>query len=601
MKATLTGNLLVEGVGLVVVIEHGGDPNHARGEAGLAFWRGQVFPNLARPGDQLLLAPADGDLEWWVLGVDAWVPVITKAPPEPEPEPVPEPEPEPVPDPEPDPEPEPEPEPLPEPDPTAVTDLTFTPKNGSTILTWRETGNPDTVLIHRDGQAFATASGGVGGYVTPTMPDGLYAWTVTPTKGGKPGTPATVLAGNMTGDVWVDAARGNDNNPGTAERPVRTLRKAGGMVRSAGQRVIVRGGIYSEYNSRITNSKLKNPPLTTFTQHGTPDKPCELRSFPGESVIIDGSSIKRPLAGIDDPETPELFTISGNYWRVQGWPGPREDPTRWWIEFRNSAGSGFRTRLTTGVHLRYVKVHSCEGTGFNIQTSQDGILEDFAAWNNYSTSNNGETADGVGVGNGSGWVIRRGFAAWNGDDGIDTIISRNCLVEDVVVAFNGYFMNGEAGRGNGNGAKVAHSTVPDSGNVYRGVIAFGNRVEGITLNDGGGTIEHCTAVKNTGYGIVGGSNSAAGVVRYCVSALNNDPKNASRQYYGGGKPPRTVTGNSWQVGATVNEADFVSLDFNPSWRSWDEVVAAGFAKLRADSDLKGKGPDGGDLGWEGAA
>src|SRR5690606_25551507 len=350
------------------------------------------------------------------------------------------------------------------------------------------------------------------------------------------------------------------NDGSSPQQAVKTLNKAGSLVTAAGMRVVVRGGLYQEYNSRISNPNIGSPPLTTFTQHGTSDNYCELRSFPGEQVIIDGSGIQRPQPQNEDPQVPELFTISGNYWRVEGWPSDDpDDPTKYWIEFRNSAGSGFRTRLTEGVKLRYVKAHSNEGSGFNLQTSYNGTLEDFAAWNNYSYSTDGESAAGVRIGNGSGWTCRYGFVAWNGDDGIDTIISTDCLVEYVVAYKNGYFMDGSPGQGNGNGFKVSHLSIPNSGNVYRNCIAAYNRVAGLTLHDGGGTVRQCTSLLNAGYGIVAGDHGTT-VVRDCFSARINVPATASRQWLQGDMPPPLLTHNSWQVGATVDSDDFVSLD-----------------------------------------
>src|SRR5690606_21814367 len=130
------------------------------------------------------------------------------------------------------------------------------------------------------------------------------------------------------------------------------------------------------------------------------------------------------------------------------------------------------------------------------------------------------------------WTCRYGFVAWNGDDGIDTITATNCLVEYVVAYKNGYFMNGTPGQGNGNGLKVSHLSVPNSGNVYRYCIAAYNRVIGITLNDGGGTVRQCTSLLNTGYGIVGGDHGTE-VVRECITALNNNPSTFSRQWLQG--------------------------------------------------------------------
>lgn len=77
-----------------------------------------------------------------------------------------------------------------------------------------------------------------------------------------------------SGPGWyVDAARGEDANPGTAEKPWRTLHHALAQLK-AGDTLHLRGGTYYE--------------TITCSLAGTAEKPITIRSFPGERAIIDG-------------------------------------------------------------------------------------------------------------------------------------------------------------------------------------------------------------------------------------------------------------------------------------------------------------------------
>jgi len=72
---------------------------------------------------------------------------------------------------------------------------------------------------------------------------------------------------------FVDAAKGDDQNSGSKEKPWRTIRHALQRLR-AGDTLCLRGGTYYEW--------------IIFPRSGEAGKPITLRSFPGEIVVIDG-------------------------------------------------------------------------------------------------------------------------------------------------------------------------------------------------------------------------------------------------------------------------------------------------------------------------
>lgn len=78
----------------------------------------------------------------------------------------------------------------------------------------------------------------------------------------------------LNGPVYyVDASKGDDANPGTVERPWKTVQHSILQLRP-GDTLLLRGGIYYEnVYCAIT---------------GTPDKPITVRGYPGETAVLDG-------------------------------------------------------------------------------------------------------------------------------------------------------------------------------------------------------------------------------------------------------------------------------------------------------------------------
>lgn len=85
-------------------------------------------------------------------------------------------------------------------------------------------------------------------------------------------------------DFYVSWDTGNDNNPGTFEKPFKTPGKAVDVLKSlsdpAGKVVLVRGGYYgmaADDGNRLNLTYL----------NGAPGAPIEIRGYPGETVMLD--------------------------------------------------------------------------------------------------------------------------------------------------------------------------------------------------------------------------------------------------------------------------------------------------------------------------
>jgi hypothetical protein len=121
-------------------------------------------------------------------------------------------------------------------------------------------------------------------------------------------TTKTTQAG--PGMVRFVAPNGDDQAPGTRQRPWRTFSRALQAV-WRGQVLYVRGGVYKERLSHLT------------LHRGTNSKPIEVRNFPGERPILQGSiSLTRPrhwrFSGINVTADPSLRKVPPALVRVFG-------------------------------------------------------------------------------------------------------------------------------------------------------------------------------------------------------------------------------------------------------------------------------------------
>lgn len=332
----------------------------------------------------------------------------------------------------------------------------------------------------------------------------------------------------------IVATNGNDANPGTVTQPLATIQRAVNLVQAGGT-IAIRGGTYA---------------LTTNIQilkSGTAAAPITMTSFQGERVIIDGE----PL-----PNTPA--PLGGSIPRAQR--GAIHQEASWWrftgLEIINGPYGIYCDGCNNNIWDRLV-IHDCYETGFQLQgASSNNQILNLDSFANRDPRKNGESADGLGIkeGSGTGNVVR-GARLWNNvDDGFDAWEFLSPIqIEDSMAWGNGFNRwNFPDFAGDGNGFKLGGGDVdPPANHIVRNTMAFNNAHHGFTDNGNSGslTIDHSTAWHNTGTGFVFTSSTSRLTAN--LAATNTTPMSLGSS---------TASGNSWNLGGTWNDAALQSVD-----------------------------------------
>ena len=364
-----------------------------------------------------------------------------------------------------------------------------------------------------------------GGAPSPT-PTTVAPTTPTPTP-TRTTTPTPTQTGSAPSGTLYVATGGSDSNPGTLTAPLATIQKAVSLV-SAGGTIAVRGGTYA-----LTTN-------ITITKSGTSSAPITLTNYQGEHVVIDGEAL--PFTPGDVGSTiPSgqrgAIHMSASNWRLVGLEiehGP-------YAIYCDTCGNNTFDRLVT---------HDNYETGFQLQgTSANNQILNLDSYNNHDPRKNGESADGLGIkqGSGTGNVVR-GARLWNNsDDGLYFWEFTSPITIDGSISYgNGYNRwNIPNYSGDGNGFKLGGSdgTGPAAAHRLTNSMAWGNSATGFTDNGNTGaiTVNRCTAYQNTktGFDFDGGST-----VKISGSlALGNGATFTHGSSY-------TATGNSWNIGGT---------------------------------------------------
>jgi parallel beta-helix repeat protein len=326
--------------------------------------------------------------------------------------------------------------------------------------------------------------------------------------------------------TYYVATNGSDSYAGTQAAPLATIQKAVSLV-SAGGTIAVRGGTYA----LTTNIQI--------TKSGTAAAPITLTAHQGEKVIIDGEALPYTPGAVGStiPAAGRgAIHMEASHWRLAGLEivhGP------YGIYCHNCTGNTFE-RLVT---------HDNYETGFQLQGSSSGnTILNLDSFNNRDPRKNGESADGLGIkeGSGAGNVVR-GARLWNNiDDGFDAwAFSSPITIQGSITYGNGYNRwNIPSFSGDGNGFKLGGSggTGPAAGHTVTNSMSFSNAAHGFTDNGNTGSIviSRSTAYRNTrtGFDVDGGSTSRL--------TANLAAGNATAVALG----KSTASGNSWNIGGT---------------------------------------------------
>jgi hypothetical protein len=185
----------------------------------------------------------------------------------------------------------------------------------------------------------------------------------------------TKTPGLKSGSIgYYVATTGNDNNPGTAASPFKTIQKAADIA-VAGDIVYVRGGTYNE--------------MVTFSLHsGTSSSPIQVMAYPGESPVIDGGTT------LPSADYRAMIKIWSDYVNISGFEVKNVGTTIHYAE--NIAMQIVGSHCT----VSHMTVHDCQSSGILAQGDYS-VVEDCVVYNtcleNYNGVNAGTGAWGSGI------------------------------------------------------------------------------------------------------------------------------------------------------------------------------------------------------------
>jgi hypothetical protein len=320
------------------------------------------------------------------------------------------------------------------------------------------------------------------------------------------------------------ATNGNDANPGSLSQPLRTVQRAVDLAQP-GTTILLRGGTYAP----STNIQL--------LKSGTASQPITIRNYNGERAIIDGENMPHTPAPVDGsiprPERGAVH-IEGEHWRLTG------------LEIINGPYGIFGLDTSDNRFERLITRDNYE-SGLHLQgASSNNQVINLDSFGNRDPRNNGESADGLAIKEGSGGGnLVRGARLWNNsDDGFDAWeFLSPILIENSLAWGNGYNRWGIPNyTGDGNGFKLGggDEDLP-AAHTTRNSMAWENSAGGFIDNANPGALlaDRCTAWRNEGTGF--DFADADGTLTRNLAVENGT--NVSR----GGS---SSSGNSWDIGGS---------------------------------------------------
>ncbi len=363
------------------------------------------------------------------------------------------------------------------------------------------------------------------------------------------------IYGNRSNSCYYISTEGDDNNSGTITHPFASWQKGFSSARP-GDTVFLRGGIYHPGNENRINIFGSDFYCGVCIRgvKGTPDKPINVKAFPGEKPVLDCSSISCNgyRAG--------LIMYECDYWHIKGLRITKAGQV-------NGFGA-FGIYLNNCSHNTIEQIVSDHHGGSGIRIgyeSEDNLILNCDAYNCYdslSISGNkpyhGGHADGMEVSdiferNGNERVNRlTGCRSWNNsDDGYDFFRCEGVIImEDCWAWKNGY------DDGDGSGFKLGTTKgspeiIPQR--ILKNCIAYSN--SGIGFDQNGANVimklENCKSYSNGTYGFNFQWNNVRDTLTENISF-----RNGKRDIF---SPDQIQKNNSWQKEAGITESFFVSI------------------------------------------
>lgn len=296
---------------------------------------------------------------------------------------------------------------------------------------------------------------------------------------------STILkAGTIIQANYYVSPSGNDNNPGSIDKPFKTWDRVLSVVK-AGDLVYLRGGTYPR------STRNKGAGCYLANKSGEAGKYIKLWAYPGEKPILDCKDMTIIGGGVG------LRLANCNYWHIKGIEiknvYQKFDPT---IN-RGTDHVGLAITNSNNNIIENVKIHDIGGSGIGVAgSSTKNLIRNCDLYNNYdkySYSSTGKPYPG-GNADGAHITVIKGTSNtivgcrffFNSDDGIDLYQNEGTMKIDSCWAFN----NGRDG-GDGNGFKLGDTFQPKESFPQRLVyhcIAYNNKTHGFDQNNGNVTM-----------------------------------------------------------------------------------------------------------------
>lgn len=337
---------------------------------------------------------------------------------------------------------------------------------------------------------------------------------------------------------------GSDTAAGTLAAPYKSIQIAVDKA-VAGDSILLRGGTYSP----TKNIQIK--------KSGTSSARITLAAYQTEVPIVDGEALTgtpAPVGGsIANADRGVLHVENAAYWTFKG------------IQFINGPYGVYAVGSNNNIFQQLVTRQNYE-TGFQLQgDSANNQILYLDSYENRDPRKNGESADGIGIKEGTGeGNLLKGARLWNNvDDGLDLWEFKSKItIVDTISWGNGVNRWGFTDfQGDGNGFKLGGGDAADkkaANHQITNCIAFNNAAKGFTDNSQPGNfiIQRSTAWNNGDVGF----NSKTAITTFTNNVAASNIKSTTNSAQVSLSSAQKQTGNSWQGSKTWNNAAFKSVD-----------------------------------------
>ncbi|KAL1592881.1 Pectate lyase pel9 [Nothophoma quercina] len=337
---------------------------------------------------------------------------------------------------------------------------------------------------------------------------------------------------------------GSDTAAGTLAAPYKSIQIAVDKA-VAGDSILLRGGTYSP----TKNIQIK--------KSGTSSARITLAAYQTEVPIVDGEALTgtpAPVGGsIANADRGVLHVENAAYWTFKG------------IQFINGPYGVYAVGSNNNIFQQLVTRQNYE-TGFQLQgDSANNQILYLDSYENRDPRKNGESADGIGIKEGTGeGNLLKGARLWNNvDDGLDLWEFKSKItIVDTISWGNGVNRWGFTDfQGDGNGFKLGGGDAADkkaANHQITNCIAFNNAAKGFTDNSQPGNfiIQRSTAWNNGDVGF----NSKTAITTFTNNIAASNIKSTTNSAQVSLSSAQKQTGNSWQGSKTWNNAAFKSVD-----------------------------------------